>query len=115
MQIQVYSVDREKPDEEILKETLKLDLSPLLFEKNNDAKLEWSFDKMQTLELLYLNISLQSDVPLLNSFQRRKLNPLLVTLVACKDVPYHTEPQYKPIFSYFDFVDGRRFRTMDVP
>jgi len=39
----------------------------------------------------------------------------MINLVACKDVPYKTEPEYKPIFSYFTFVDGRKFRTMDVP
>lgn len=65
--------------------------------------------------MLYMNVTLSTDVPVLNAFSRKKLNPLMVTLVACKDVPYKTEPKYKPIFSYFDFVDGRRFRSMDVP
>jgi hypothetical protein len=67
------------------------------------------------MELLYLNIAVSSDVPVLNSFQRKKLNPLMVTLVACKGVPYHSEPKYKPVFSYFSFVDGRKFRTLDMP
>lgn len=39
----------------------------------------------------------------------------MVTLVACKGVPYHSEPKYKPVFSYFTFVDGRKFRTLDMP
>lgn len=67
------------------------------------------------MELLYLNINISSDVPVLNPFQRKKLNPLMVTLVACKGVPYSLEPKYKPVFSYFQFVDGRKFRTMDMP
>ena len=46
MKVEVFIVNREKPDEEILKETLNLDLSPLLFETKNDSKLEWKFDKL---------------------------------------------------------------------
>ena len=43
------------------------------------------------------------------------MNPMLVNLVACKDVPYKTEPQYKPIYSIFKFVDGRSFKTLEQP
>jgi hypothetical protein len=48
-------------------------------------------------------------------FMRKKLNPLMVNLVACKDVPYKTEPQYKPIYSIFEFVDNRKFKTLEKP
>jgi hypothetical protein len=51
----------------------------------------------------------------LNSFLRAKLNPLQVNLVACKDVPFKTEPQYKPVFAIFTFVDGRNFKTIEMP
>jgi hypothetical protein len=55
------------------------------------------------------------DLPFLNNFLRNKLNPLLVNLVACKDVPAKTESRYKPIHAIFKFVDGRHFKTLEVP
>lgn len=115
MKVEIFLINREKPDEEVLKETMELDLSPLLWETKPEGELKWCFDKLQTMELLYLNIAVSSDVPVLNAFQRKKLNPLMVTLVACKGVPYHSEPKYKPVFSYFQFVDGRKFKTLDMP
>lgn len=36
-------------------------------------------------------------------------------LVACKDIPYKTEPRFKPIYSVLRFVDGRSFRTLEMP
>ena len=56
MKVQIFLINREKPDEEVLKETMELDLSPLLWETKPEGELKWSFDKLQTLELLYLNI-----------------------------------------------------------
>lgn len=61
-------VHKDKPDEEVFKESYDLDLSPLLWETKNEAELKWNFDKLQTMELLYLNITVSSDVPVLNSF-----------------------------------------------
>ncbi len=66
-------------------------------------------------EMLFLNISVSTNEPILSTFMRNKLNPLMVNLLACKDVPYKVEPEYKPIFAYFTFVDGRKFRTLDCP
>jgi hypothetical protein len=101
MKVEIFLINREKPEEEVLKETMELDLSPLLWETKPEGELKWSFDKLQTMELLYLNVTVSSDAPVLNAYQRKKLNPLMVTLVACKGVPYHSEPKYKPVFSYF--------------
>jgi len=58
-----------------------------------------------------MNILVTVDQPLLSPFLRRKMNPLLVNLLGCKDVPYKTDPKYKPIYSIFRFVDGRSFKT----
>ena len=77
--------------------------------------MNWQFDKLKTIEFLYLNITLHMETPLLNPFLRKKLNPLQVNLVACKDVQYKTEPQYKPVFSIFEFVDTRTFKTLEKP
>jgi hypothetical protein len=65
--------------------------------------------------LHYIKISINIDQPLLNSFLRNKLNPLLVYILACKDVPFKTEPKFKPIYAIFRFVDGKKFKTIEVP
>lgn len=62
-----------------------------------------------------MKVTIDWDVPLLNTFYRRKLNPLQVELVACKKIPFKTEPEYKPIYAIFHFVDGRQFKTMEMP
>ena len=48
---------------------------------------------------------------MLNEFLRKKLNPLQITLVSMKDIPYKTEPKYKPIYSHVEFLDGNEFKT----
>lgn len=84
----------------------------MLFEKeNNPEGLVWKFDKLKTLEVLYMNITVSTDVPMLTPFYRKKLNPMQINLVACKAVPYKTEPKYKPVYAIFKFVDGRSFKT----
>jgi hypothetical protein len=65
--------------------------------------------------LHYIKISINIDQPLLNSFLRNKLNPLLVNILSCKDVPVKTEPKFKPIYAIFRFVDGKQFKTIEVP
>ena len=75
MPITIWQVDRET-QEETLKETYELDLSPFLFETEPNKELKWEFDKLKSLEFLYLNITVHIDQPLLNMFMRKKLNPL---------------------------------------
>ena len=36
-------------------------------------------------------------------------------MLACKDIPYKTEPKFKPIHCVTRFVDGKAFRTLDFP
>ena len=40
---------------------------------------------------------------------------MLINLVACKDVPYKTEPKFKPIYCQLRFIDGQSFRTQEFP
>ena len=63
----------------------------------------------------YLKVNISHDQPLLNEFLRKKLNPLQVNLVGCKDIPFKTEPKYKPIFAVCRFVDEKSFRTRLMP
>jgi len=112
MVVSIVSVHRETL-EETGKGSYDLDLSPFLFETQADTQLSWKFDKLEAMELHYLNITVNLDQPLLNPYLRKKMNPMLVNLVACKDVPCKTEPQYKPIYSIFQFVDGRSFKTLE--
>jgi len=55
------------------------------------------------------------DQPLLSEFYRKKLNPLQINLAAIKDIPFKVEPKYKPIFAEVSFVNGKSFRTMEMP
>lgn len=48
MGISIWSVDRES-QEESLKESYDLDLSPLLFETKPDCSMQWTFDKLQSM------------------------------------------------------------------
>lgn len=62
-----------------------------------------------------MQITIQSPQPMLSEFLRKKLNPLQLQLVACKDIPYKTESKFKPIYCVVKFVDGRTFSTLDFP
>jgi hypothetical protein len=63
------------------------------------------------MQLHFLQIKIFSEMPLLTPYLRKKLNPLQITIVACKDIPYKTEPKYKPIYAECQFVDGKSFST----
>jgi len=52
---------------------------------------------------------------MLSEFLRKKLNPLQINLVSCKDIPFKTEPRYKPIYASCEFVDGETFTTLEMP
>ena len=51
----------------------------------------------------------------MSAFLRKKLNPLLLKVVAFKDVPAKTDPCYSPIYSTIHFVDGQKFKTHKLP
>mmetsp|Transcript_39722 Transcript_39722/g.38288 ORF Transcript_39722/g.38288 Transcript_39722/m.38288 type:complete len:114 (-) Transcript_39722:724-1065(-) len=113
MKVEVISVNRENL-EETVKETINIDLSCLLFPKEN-PEFVWSFYKLKALEIHFLQIKVSCDQSLLSEFLRKKLNPLQVKLVGIKNIPYKVEHKYKPIHSVVRFVDSRSFRTLDSP
>ena len=76
--------------------------------------MSWRFDKLKAMQLNYLTLSIKSDLPLLTPFYRKKLNPLQINLVSVKDIPFKTEPKYKPIYATLEFIDGSRFTTLEM-
>ena len=66
---------------------------------------------LQTQEIHYLKVKLETDKPLLTEYLAKKLNPLQINLVAIKDIPYKTEHRFKPIYATCQFVDGTTFTT----
>lgn len=97
MQINVIEVNRETQEEQ-LRDTIQIDLSCMLFPRQK-FEFKWLFDRVKPLQIHYVSVTVQSDQPLLSEFLRKKLNPLQINLVACKDIPYKTEPKFKPIYS----------------
>ena len=77
-------------------------------------QLTWRFDKMKSMQLHYLNLSIKCEQPLLSNFYRKKLNPLQINLVSVKDIPFKTEHKYKPIYSSLEFIDGSTFSTLEM-
>ena len=67
------------------------------------------------MQLHYLTLKVTADETLLSDFLRKKLNPLQLNLVNCKDIPFKTEPKYKPIFAECQFVTGTTFKTLEMP
>ena len=53
---------------------------------------------------------------MLSDFYRKKLNPMQINLVSVKDIPFKTEPKFKPIFATLKFLDGHQeFDTAPFP
>ena len=70
---------------------------------------------MKTMEIEYLEIKIKSEQPMLTEFYRKKLNPMVINLVSMKDVPFKTEPKYKPIYATLEMIDGTGFKTLEMP
>ena len=67
------------------------------------------------MEIQYIEIKIKSEQPMLSEFYRKKLNPLIINLCAMKDIPFKTEPKYKPIFANLEMIDGTGFKTLEMP
>lgn len=78
-------------------------------------QIDWVFLKLKTPQVLWLKIKMSSNGALLSDFLRKKLNPMLITLEACKGIPLKSDPKFKPIFSRIQFVDGTIFKTEEFP
>ena len=78
------------------------------------VQMSWRFDKLKAMALNYLSLTIKSEQPLLSPFYRKKLNPLQINLVSVKDIPFKTEPKYKPIYASLEFIDGSHFSTLEM-
>lgn len=74
MKIDVIEVNRET-QEETLRDTVRIDLSCLLFPKSK-LNFNWNFDRLKPLQIHYLSVTIQSEQYMLSDFLRKKLNPL---------------------------------------
>ena len=112
--IELYETNRETL-EETLVDRISLDISSMLF-PTEKVEFRAYFDKLQSQFISYLKLDISCDKPMLSDFYRRKLNPLQINLVSIKDIPYKTEPNFKPIYASLHFVDGKqRFNTAAFP
>ena len=114
LNVTITNTNRET-GEESDEETMKIDISCFLFPQKGDLEFEWKFDKLKTMQIHHLVVKVRSDTPLLSDFLCKKLNPMQINLVAVKDIPFKTEPRYKPIRASFHFVDGKTFITDELP
>lgn len=60
-------------------------------------------------------MKVQTSAGLLSPYLHKKLNPMRITLVACKDIPFKTDPKYKPIHASLEFVNGQSFKSVEMP
>lgn len=90
MNIEIYKFDSEAGADKLV-ETIWVDLSYFLFPPTGVEK-EWTFDKLKSDEINYLKLKITTDKGFLNELIRRKLNPLMVNILAAKDVPAKVDP-----------------------
>ena len=112
LNLQVLETNTETSEETLI-ETVQIDLSCLLYQQH-EVNSEWRFDRMKAQQLNYLILKITCNKPLLSDFYRKKLNPLQINLVSLKDIPFKTEPKYKPIYATFEFIDGKSFQTLEM-
>ena len=67
------------------------------------------------MQIHHFDLTIKSETAMLSPYLNKKLNPLQILLVSIKDIPFHTEPKYKPIYAEVEFVDGTRFKTEEMP
>ena len=113
LNVQIVTTNTDNGEEKV-EEKISIDISCLLFPREN-VEFEWTFDKLKTMSIHYLSIKVESDVPLLSDLLSQKLNPIQINLIAVKDIPYKTDPIYKPIYATLQFVDGQEFTTTEMP
>ena len=51
----------------------------------------------------------------MSDYLARKLNPLQLNIIGFKDVPFKSDPKFKPIFAQIDFIDRSSYRTHELP
>lgn len=111
--IKICSVDKDTQQESVV-ETISIDISAFLYPQKN-LEFDWHFGQLKTPQLHFLDIKVQFDKPLLSEYLRKKLNPMQLTLSSVKDIPFKTDPKFKPITARVTYVDGRSFTTLELP
>jgi len=109
----LYDTKRETLEETLL-DSITLDISSMLYPEGS-IEFHARFSKIKCEALEYLDLHISSEKPMLSDFYRKKLNPLQINLVSLKDIPFKTEPKYKPIHATLRFLDGQSFDTVALP
>lgn len=100
--------------EETVFDTLILDLSGFVY-PDKPHKMDWTFENLKFSKLNYLKLSISTTGPMLSEFWKKKLNPLLVNIVAAKSIPIKEDNSYAPIYCVCKFNDDKEtFRTIEL-
>jgi len=59
-----------------------------------------------------VKLTLTSSGAFLSPFFKKKLNPLLVKVISCKQIP-PKEKELKPIYFNIKFVDGKELKSIE--
>ena len=112
--LELYETNRETLEDTLL-DTVHLDISSMLY-PSDCVEYRAKFTKLKSLAIDYLDLHIWSEKPMLSDFYRKTLNPMQINLVSVKDIPFKTEPKYKPIYASLHFVDGvQKFKTTSLP
>ena len=103
--LELYETNRETLVETLV-EKISLDISSMLF-PSTGVDFRDKFTKLKCLEIDYLDLRITSDKAMLSDFLRKKLNPMQINLVSVRDIPFKTDPKFKPIYATLHFLDGQ--------
>lgn len=99
--------------EETIVDSISLDISGFVY-PDKAHSMSWQFENLKTKKINYLKLTLSTSGPFLTEFWKKKLNPLLVNIIAAKSIPQKSEEVYSPIYCVCKFNDDSEFKTIEL-